>query len=73
MNDKIQLGLIVTLILSAQAGKVLFFMPVIPKSSKITWMPLAKELGNKAKHFCQFPGACKNCSLELFFCYFGRS
>jgi WD40 repeat protein len=22
---------------------------------------------------CQFRGACKNCSSELFFCYFGRS
>jgi hypothetical protein len=48
MNDKIQFGLIVTLILSAQAGKVLFFMPVIPKSSKITWMPLANELGKSS-------------------------
>ena len=29
------------------AGKILFFMPVIAKSTKITWYPLAKELADR--------------------------
>jgi hypothetical protein len=31
------------------------------------------QVRTKAEHFCQFRGAYKNCSSELFFCYFGRS
>ena len=26
------------------AGNILFFMPFIPKSGRITWMPIAEEL-----------------------------
>lgn len=32
---------------SLDCGNVLFFMPVIPKSSKITWFPLAMQLADR--------------------------
>ena len=31
------------------AGNILFFMPLIPKSSRITWMPIVEELATR-KH-----------------------
>ena len=31
------------------AGNILFFMPLIPKSSRITWMPIVEELAAR-KH-----------------------
>jgi hypothetical protein len=34
--------------------------------------PYKKALLSKAEHFCQFRGACKNCSSELFFWSFER-
>lgn len=39
-----QLSLIFVLLALAEGGKVLFYMPIIPKSSKITWYPLARKL-----------------------------
>ena len=37
----------VFVIANCEPGKILFFMPVIPKSSKITWYPLAKKLADR--------------------------
>ena len=28
-------------------GNILFFMPFIPKSGRITWMPIAEELAGR--------------------------
>ena len=39
--------LILLFIVPVFSGNVLFFMPVIPKSSKIAWYPLAKAMAKK--------------------------
>ena len=30
-----------------QGGNVIFFMPIIPKSNKMTWYPLAEEMAKR--------------------------
>ena len=40
----------VLLIVPVYCGNILFFMPIIPKSSKITWYPLVNQLAARGHH-----------------------
>ena len=36
-----------SLLSNAYAGSILFWMPIIPRSGRITWLPIAKALAER--------------------------